>query len=73
MFQNVFKIPHRFQWCSNDVFQKCFQKSPIGFKMFSNYVFKSVFKIPHNGLQIVCFKVFSNNVLQSVFKSPHRF
>ena len=57
MFQNVLKIPHRFQCFSNDVFQKCFQKFPIGF----------------NDFQIVCFTVFSNNVFQSVFKNPHRF
>ena len=55
------------------VFKMCFQKSSIGFKVFSNYVFKSVFKIPQNGFQIVHFKVFSNNMFQSVFKSPHRF
>ena len=26
---------------------KCFQNSPTGFKVFSNYVFQSVLKIPH--------------------------
>ena len=62
-----------FQIVFSKCVSKCFQKSPIGFKVFSNYVFKNVFKIPHDGFQIVHFKVLSNNVFQSVFKSPHRF
>ena len=37
------------------------------FKVFSNNVFQSVFKIPHR------FQWFSNCVLQSVFKIPHTF
>ena len=76
MFQSVFKIPHRFLCFSNCIFSKCvsmcFQKSPIGFKVFSklcvskcfqNCVFQSVFKIPHS------FQWFSNDVFQSVFKN----
>ena len=68
MCSKVFsKFSHRFQWFSNCMFSKCvskcFQKSLIDFKLFSNYMFQSVFKflIGFNGFQIMCFKVFFLN------------
>ena len=54
---NCFQMSHRFQWFSNHVFQSVFSNFPIGFNVFSNYVWNCFQSL---GFKIMCFKLFSN-------------